>query len=218
MTPQNIANMAALAGYDIIAVADHNSTGNCKSVIEAAKHAGILAVPAMELTTMEEVHVLCFLPTIDAAIEFGKYVYTKLPDIKNRKDIFGSQLYIDEHGEVLREEEKLLISATDIGIYDIYDLVKSYGGTALPAHADRSSFSLISNLGFYDHAMRFPAIELTENCDSHIFKQTHSIALPHIINSDSHNLEQMPDAKNRIWLKHVSVNEVIQALDTGWNE
>ena len=214
MSPLNIVNMAVLAGYDVIAVADHNATGNCRGVMEAAEQVGLLAIPAMELSTIEEVHILCLLPDLSAADAFGKYVYSKLPDIKNRSDIFGSQMYMDGQGHVLGKEEKLLISATTIGIYEIYDLVKSYGGTAIPAHVDRHSFSLISNLGFYDPAMQFPAIELTAHCDGHAFKQTHAISLPHMVNSDAHSLEQIPDAKRRIRLKHISVKEVIHTINT----
>ena len=213
MTPQNIVNMAALAGYEVIAVADHNCMKNCRGVMEAAGQAGLLAVPAMELTTTEEVHILCLLPDLTAADEFGKYVYTKLPAIQNRRSIFGSQIYMDGQGRIIGEEEKLLISAAGIGIYEVYDLIKSYGGTAIPAHIDRNSFSLISNLGFYDPAMQFPAIELTANCEAVNFKQAHAITLPHIVNSDAHSLDQIPDAKRKIQVRHVSAKGVIQAID-----
>ena len=217
MTPQNIVGMAALAGYNVIAVADHNSTLNCKAVEEAAKQAGLLAVPAMELTTKEEVHILCLLPNLDMAEQFGQYVYAKLPDIKNRADIFGRQLCVDAEGQIIAEEDRLLLSATDIGIYEVYDLVRSYGGTAIPAHLDRKSFSVISNLGFYDDAMQFPAVELTANCDIQAFKQAHNISLPHLINSDAHNLEQIPDAVNKIRVNDFCAIEVIRAIDSKIN-
>ena len=213
MTPKNIVGMAALAGCNVIAVADHNSTKNCKAVMEAAKQAGLLAVPAMELTTKEEVHVLCFLPDLAAAEDFGRYVYGKLPNIKNRADIFGRQLYMDAQDQIIGEEDKLLLSAADIGIYEVYDLVKSYGGTAIPAHIDRGSFSLISNLGFYDSAMQFPAVELTANCDIRAFKQAHNISLPHFVNSDAHTLEQIPDAVNKILAGSFCAQGVIRAIE-----
>jgi hypothetical protein len=218
MTPQNIVGMAVLAGYNVIAITDHNSTRNCKAVAEVAKEAGILAIPAMELTTKEEVHVLCFFPDLDAAEDFDKYVYGKLPNIQNRANVFGRQLCMDAEGHVTREEDKLLISATDIGIYEVYNLMKSYGGTAIPAHIDRPSFSLISNLGLYDTAMRFPAIELTANCDSRAFKKIHNIWLPHIVNSDAHALEQIPDSRNKIWVSHFCVQEVIRAIEQNREE
>ena len=215
MTPQNIVGMVALAGYNVIAVADHNSTRNCRAVAEVSKEEGILVIPAMELTTREEVHVLCFFPDLDTAEQFDQYVYEKLPNIQNQADIFGRQFCMDAKGQVTGEEDKLLLSAADIGIYEVYDLMKSYGGTAIPAHIDRQSFSLIANLGFYDTAMQFPAIELTSNCDSRVFKQTHNILLPHIVNSDAHALEQIPDPRNKIRVSCFCVKEVIRAIEKG---
>jgi len=218
MTPQNIAQMMALAGYEVIAVADHNSTRNCKGVLEAAAGVGLLAVPAMELCTREEVHVLCLLPDLAAAALFTDYVYTKLPDTKNRADIFGRQIHMDGQDQILGEEEKLLISATDIGIYEVYDLVKSHGGTAIPAHVDRQSFSILANLGFYDPAMQFPTIELTANCDDQVFRQTHGISLSHITNSDAHSLDQIPDPRRKIRLRDRSAKGVIEAIEASREE
>jgi len=218
MTPQNIVQMMALAGYEVIAVADHNSTRNCQAVIEAAAGAGLLAVPAMELCTREEVHVICLLPDLATAELFTDYVYTKLPDMENRADIFGRQLHMDGLDQLLGEEGKLLISATDIGIYEVYDLVKSYGGTAIPAHVDRQSFSILSNLGFYDPAMQFPAIELTAKCDSQAFRQVHGIELPYIVNSDAHNLDQIPDPMRKIRLQDRSAKAVIEAIEASRGE
>ncbi|MCL2563542.1 MAG: hypothetical protein FWE08_05860 [Oscillospiraceae bacterium] len=215
MTPQNIANMAALAGYDIIAVADHNTTLHARAVMEAADRAGIIAVPAMELTTQEEVHVLCLLPDLDAAEAFGAYVWDRLPDIPNRRDIFGAQMQVDSRDVPVREIGRLLISATNIGIYEVYDLIRSYGGTAMPCHVDRGSFSVISNLGFYDADMGFPAIELTEACDGEAFCRAHPSlqGLKHYVNSDAHSLEAIPDAKRRIVLSAPTAGAVIRAIE-----
>jgi len=218
MTPRNIAGMAALAGYGLIAAADHNSMRNCRAVMEAGAQAGLLVVPAMELCTREEVHVLCFLPDLESADAFDRYVYEKLPDIPNRVDIFGGQVCMDENDQVLGQVEKLLISAADIGVYEVYGLVKSYGGTAVPAHLDRQAFSLISNLGFYDPAMQFPAVELTADCDSAVFLQAHQIVLPYIVDSDAHTLDQMPDPKRKIRLNDPSVRGVIEAIELSREE
>ena len=59
MTPNNIVNMALLAGLDLIAVTDHNTCGNCRAAIEAGARAGLAVVPGMELTTSEEAHGVC---------------------------------------------------------------------------------------------------------------------------------------------------------------
>ena len=76
MTPPNIANMAALLGLDLIAVTDHNSCRNAGAVMEAARMLGLplRVLPGMEVTTAEEVHVVCLFPTLAAAEAAGAEV------------------------------------------------------------------------------------------------------------------------------------------------
>jgi PHP family Zn ribbon phosphoesterase len=145
MTPSNIAGMAKLAGYDVIALSDHNSSKNIPAFLSACKQYDIIGIPAMEITTREEVHVLCLFPDEGAVQQFEDYIYKRLPDIKNDTTIFGNQLIIDENDNVIGEEIKLLISATDIGIYQLNEIVNNLGGVAIPAHIDRSSFSILSH-------------------------------------------------------------------------
>lgn len=64
MTPNNIVGMAALKELNVIAVTDHNSCKNCPAIMKLAKAYGIIAIPGMELTTSEEVHVLCYFYTL----------------------------------------------------------------------------------------------------------------------------------------------------------
>lgn len=217
MTPQNIANMAALAGLDIIAVSDHNSTRNCAAVLSAAGIVGITAIPAMELSTREEVHILCLLPDLYAAEEFGEYVYSRLPNIRNQPDIFGRQLIMDAEDNVIGEEERLLISAADIGIDEVHDLLRGYGGTAIPAHLDRDSFSLISNLGFYDPSMQFPAVEYSYKCQIDSFAEMHPelMGIGYLVNSDAHRLADIPDPRRTLHLDSRTAEEVIRLIESG---
>lgn len=217
MTPFNIAQMAALAGYQMIAVADHNSTGNCRSVIKAASAAGILAVPAMELTTAEEVHVLCLLPDADAADAFGRYVRERLPERKNVSEFFGDQLLMDDDDTVLGREEILLSNATTIRFGETPALLRAYGGVAVPAHMDRGSFSVISNLGFLDRDLGFPAVEITRTCELQSFLASHGevVGLPYMINSDAHDLSAMPEPKHKIDMSHLTAVEVIRSVSGG---
>jgi len=151
-----------------------------------------------------------------AAKAFGDYVWARLPNIPNRRDIFGAQIHMDGWDNMISEVDKLLISAVDIGIYEVYDLIRGYGGTAIPAHADRGSFSVLSNLGFYDPAMRFPAVELTNTNDRERLARP-ELGLPEarFFNSDSHNLEDILDAKHTISLHTRSAQELIRAIEAG---
>lgn len=88
MTPNNIVNMAKLKGLNLIALTDHNSSANRPAFMRLAGYAGIPALPGMELCTCEEIHAVCLFDTLEKAVEFDAYVYFRLPDIKNRPDIF----------------------------------------------------------------------------------------------------------------------------------
>ncbi|MCL2080973.1 MAG: PHP domain-containing protein [Oscillospiraceae bacterium] len=208
MTPKNIAGMAALCGLEVIAVADHNTCGHCPQVAQAAREQGLLAVPAMELTTSEETHILCFLPDLDAAREFSDYVYSKLPDIPNREDIFGEQLVLDGDDNPAGVERRFLLSATSISVYDVAALMREYGGAAVPAHIDRTSFSVLSNLGLWDFGWGFRTYEVYAR--DRVFPEL--AGLRRISNSDAHALESMRDAENALDLDRLSARAVIDML------
>jgi PHP family Zn ribbon phosphoesterase len=217
MTPSNIARMAALAGYSIISVSDHNTTGNCRSLIRAAQEAGIVAVPAMELTTSEEVHVLCLLPDPDAADEFGRYVFDRLPEISNRPEIFGEQILMDHDDTIIGYEQRLLHNATDISITDVPEIINGFGGIAIPAHIDRNSFSVLSNLGFLDPTLGFPAVEITRDCNipNLVSKHAELAGMPYYINSDAHDLYSIQNAEFCLDLEETSAKEVIDVFRKG---
>ena len=137
MTPYNLVNMAKVMGLDILALTDHNSSLNCPAAARAAEEAGIAFVPGMELTTSEEVHVVCLFPDVDSALAFSSYVAERLPKIKNRLDIFGEQLIMDDRDGILGHEENLLSTASFISIGEVFPLVSGFGGVCYPAHVDR---------------------------------------------------------------------------------
>ena len=140
--------MAKVIGLDVIALTDHNSCKNCPAFDKAVKEYGITAIFGMELCTMEEVHVLCYFPTLSDALAFDDYVYKQLPDIPNTPALFGNQLIYDEKDQISGTEEKLLISATSIPFDQVFDLVSEYHGIMVPAHINKPTTSLLGNLGF----------------------------------------------------------------------
>ena len=128
MTPNNILNMALLKELDLIALTDHNSSKNCPALLRAAEGSGLTVLPGMELTTAEEVHVVCLFPALENAMDFDGYVHERLPDIDNVPEIFGPQQILDWRDEPAGLEQKLLINATTIEISDLPALVRGYGG------------------------------------------------------------------------------------------
>jgi hypothetical protein len=212
MTPYNLVNMAALAGLQVIAVADHNTTRNCAAAVEVGREAGVLVVPAMELTCREDVHVLCLFPDLDAAEACRLAVYEKLPQRKNRPKAFGNQFIMDAQDNVVAEEPQLLAFAADIGVYQAAEFIAGFGGFAIPAHIDRASFSLIAAMGLVDPAMGFTVYETTPACDVPALWAQHHITGGHIQNSDAHDLIAIPDACRTLDVERMSPGGVIEAV------
>jgi PHP family Zn ribbon phosphoesterase len=116
--------------------------------------------------------------------------------------------------EPLGEEQVFLGSSADIGIYETAALLRAYGGVAIPAHVDRASFSLLSNLGFYDSAMDFTAAELSAESDPDAFLSGEpAMRGLHILqNSDAHDLGSIPDAKHTLQVSEKTAKAVVAAL------
>lgn len=211
-TPANLAGMCALAGLNVVALTDHNTCGNCRAFCRAAERHGLLALAGMELTTAEEIHVICLFPDVDRAEEFSDYVLQRLPDMDNDPRFFGDQLLMDSEDRVLGRETAFLAGATSIGIYDVVPLIRSFGGFAYPAHIDRSSFSLLSNLGLWDASMGFTLAELSEHCPPGFTDRPDLKGVRFITDCDAHSLEQISDAHQWMELETKSVHSVLEWL------
>ncbi len=188
MTPNNIVNMSIIKGLDVIAVTDHNTAMNVRSVMKVAED-NLLVIPGIEMTTAEEVHVVAYFPTIESAEEMSALVKQGLPPIKNQADIFGHQYYMDEEDNIIGEEEILLVTATSMDIYDVFLKVRELGGICVPAHIDRTSYSVLSNLGFMPPDLYVPTVEITKNSLEKYKKDYNGYNI--ITSSDAHYLENI---------------------------
>jgi len=214
MTVNNIANMAKLCGLDIIALTDHNSLKNCPAFFRACAHAGVIPVAGVEVCTREEVHVLCLFDQLDAAMDFDVFLSSILPEIENRCDIFGRQLILDESDNIVAEESRLLISACDIAIDELYDLAYQYNGIAIPAHIEKPSNSLIANLGFIPEDFKFPCYEMKNPARlSDLVGLSPTLSQKRIIcNSDAHTLTDISERFHQICVSDNSAKGLIASL------
>lgn len=202
MTPCNIAGMAKLNGLDIVALTDHNSTGNCRSFCAACKEYGIVPVPGMELTTCEDIHMVCLFPTVEDAESFGKaYLPHRIP-YKNREDIFGKQIYYNENDEISGYEENLLINASDMSVDDAYALVSEHNGAAFPAHINKEENGIIPILGALPEKPFFGTVEYKGGMPSDEYKKKYGLENKHILyDSDAHYLYDIAAAEHKITLE-----------------
>ena len=185
MSPRSIAEKAAQLGLDAAAITDHNSALNCRSFKKCCLDNSILPVFGIEVTTVEESHILCLFETVEQAEELGSQIYAKLPDIKNQPEKFGDQVYVDENDNITGEVDKYLVSAAEITIDELYKTVMDLEGLFIPAHIDKPVFSIPSQLGFLP-PLDYTALETTKiPCPV----ETSDYAL--IRNSDAHYLEDI---------------------------
>ena len=193
-TPNNIAGMAYLSGLNIVALTDHNTAKNCPAFFEAAKRYGIIPVAGVELTTSEDIHLVCLFEKLHSALEFDAFLQSKRVLIKNREEIFGEQLILDGEDNVTGKEEHLLSNATTVSVEDACDLVASFGGVCYPAHVDREANGIIAVLGTIPENLPFRCVEfhLADKIDEYTDKYPIT-GKTIIVSSDSHCLTDIND-------------------------
>ena len=219
MTPANIAAMASIIGLDTIALTDHNTCRNCPALLGEASKYGISVICGMELCTIEEVHVLCFFPTLEKALLFDSFVYDQaLPDIKNLPGFFGRQIIYNENDAPCGELDKMLIGATDIPFSEVDSILKKYDGIMAPAHIDKKSNSLISNLGFIPEGSTFKIAEFKNiaNREPFIKRFPYLEGCRFLTSSDAHQLECINEPVNFIEAQENTSLEVYSTLQK-WN-
>lgn len=190
MTPNNIVNMSLIKGLDVIAVTDHNSCGNVRAVMEVAGD-NLLVIPGMEVETSEEVHVVCYFPDIESAEAMWEEVKKNMQGVENKEEIFGEQLYMDAEDNVTGKEKLLLVTATKLSIYDVVELARKFNGVAVPAHIDRSSYSVLANLGFMPDDLDVSTIEITPKNRQKLQDDYRNYLI--LSNSDAHYLEDISE-------------------------
>lgn len=213
MTPNNIVNMAILKGLDVIAITDHNTCGNAEACMKCAEGGELLVLPGMEVETSEDCHIVCIFPNIASAREMEEKVRDALPKIKNRTDIFGEQVFFDENDEVVGHEENMLVTATSLSTKKVADLARSFGGVAIPAHIDKSSYSVISNLGFIDDEWGFTTVEIKDLSKAEQLKETKGIGKYRIIHSsDAHYLWDISEREHFLDVESLTPEGIINTL------
>jgi len=190
MTPENIAGMAKVKGVQIIALTDHNSSRNCPAFFKACERHGITAIAGMELTTAEDIHLICLFEQLNRAMEFDRIIHEKRQRIKNRADIFGEQIIMDENDSIFGYEENLLTVATTLSIENAFSLATEQGAVVYPAHIDRQANGIITTLGTFPDNPPFGSAEFADIKRLEQYKKRYPLLnkIKIINSSDAHQL------------------------------
>ena len=163
MIPPLIVQKALEKNIDLIAITDHNASANVEAVQKAAQGTSLTVLPGMEVQSREEVHLLTLFETLDALQAWQAEVDRSLPAVPNQPEFFGEQFVVDETGEFLRGEPRLLLTSIHFSIDEIFDRVRALGGIVIPAHVERFSFGLFPTLGLLLESWNLLALEISRH-------------------------------------------------------
>lgn len=214
MSPINIVNEASKKGLDIIGITDHNASANCKVIFDIAKEFGIFTLCGLEVTTKEEIHCLTFFQDFDSLASFQKFIDDNIIKIDNNPDKFGYQLIVDRDENIIDQIDWLLINATNITIEQLEKKVHELDGLFIPAHIDRSTYSLISQLGIVPLDLNVDAYEVSKyyNPTSIINSFPNTKNNTFISDSDAHYIRDIGSISTVFHIRNRTFEEIRKAL------
>jgi PHP family Zn ribbon phosphoesterase len=211
MSPQAIAEQAKIKEIDILGICDHNSAENVPALIKAASLFEISILPGMEVTSQEEVHILALFDRLEPALKLQEIIYNNLPG-ENDEEAFGMQVVVDEKGDVLHFNNKLLIGASTLSINEVVETIHSLEGLAIASHVDREGFSLMGQLGFIPEDLGLDALEISPRTTYQEARGKFDPIFPLTMSSDAHYLEEIGKTTTTFFIESASTEEIKKAL------
>ena len=214
MSPGNIVEKAAEKGLDIIAVTDHNHCGHASLARELGARKGIWVVYGAEINTREEAHCLTFFDTDEQLSAFQRELEQNLVRMPNDTSLFGNQVIVDEHEQIVEEISHSLYPGLRWSIGEAADVVHQLGGLFVPAHADRAMNGLFAQLGFFPDDLEADAVEIWRRTSLEAARKEYPELRAHTLiqNSDAHFIEDIGRAGNRYAMESRNFSELAMAL------
>lgn len=214
MIPPLIIQEALNRGIGLIAITDHNASANIAAVQKAARGTGLTVLPGMEIQTREEVHCLCLFDTLEQIAAFQGWVDSAMPEIANRPEFFGEQFVVDDTGDFIRREDRLLLISAARTIEETAEAVHALDGLFIPAHINRSTNGLIPILGLVPPGLPADALEVSRHMAlPQALKRYPNIARYPIIQSgDVHRLNEFLGV-NQVTLEQPTIAELRLSLN-----
>jgi PHP family Zn ribbon phosphoesterase len=212
-SPRRIIAAAKARQLAMIALTDHNTTANCPAfAAAAARTSGVTPVFGAEVTTAEEIHVVCLFAELATAVAFGDFIRQHLAPVQNNPELFGDQPIVDVDEQVLGFEERLLVGTTDLALDTLDDDVHARGGLVIASHIDRPINSLFSQLGMWPAQVTLDACDLSPRAQDGAWRGRVPPAVPFVRTSDAHFLEDIGRQATAFALAAPSFDELALAL------
>lgn len=214
MHPATVVRAAADASLDGVVVCDHNTAANVGAVIRAARAAGCAAVPGLEITSEEEVHVVALLPDEAASTALQSRVEAVLPPLPGGRAAFGEQVVANEFAEVVGFHPLQLAGATAWSLEQTVNEIHRACGLAVAAHVDRERFGIIGQLGFVPDGLPIDAVEVSAllSYEEGRARYGRPLHVPVVTGSDAHEPSAVGRAVTYLHLERPDGPEVMAAL------
>lgn len=213
MSPKKIVAKSLERQLDLIAICDHNTAENAAAALREGTRQGIAVLPGMEICSREEVHLVTLFKKIEDALKMQEFIYAHLPG-KNQPEVFGHQVVADEHDQVLGENPRLLIGATQLSLLEIVEKAHHLGGICISSHVDRPSYSLIGQLGFIPEDLHLDAVEVSYRVplDKALIEVPAIKNHPCVTSSDAHFLSDIGKTWTEFILAAPTLQEIRMAM------
>lgn len=216
MTPHHIVLAAVKAGISLLAITDHNVSGNVEATIRAAASTDVAVLPGMEIETSEEAHLVVLFDTLEAMRAWQATVDRALPPRQNDAQRFGAQLLVDERDEFIAFEDRMLLQSTRLTARDVIKQVNALGGLCIASHIDRPAYSLLGKWGVLPADCGLDAVEISGRFDWREYTKRNASLLGGVravTNSDAHCMNDFFSGPKTVWyIEKPTIRELRLAL------
>ena len=105
---------------------------------------------------------------------------------------------------------QIVLKGVNLDIYEVSDAVKKRGGLFIPAHIDKSSYSVTANLGFLPPDLYVDGLEITERGLEKYGSMYPEYGI--ITDSDAHYLENISERERFLNGDNESAQKILEFL------
>ncbi|MCX6091122.1 MAG: hypothetical protein NTX88_12305 [Candidatus Atribacteria bacterium] len=213
MLPHCIILEAHEKKIDIIAITDHNACDNVHTAVKLGEQFGVWVIPGIEVETREEIHFLCYFPSVEALEDFHRHICYLLPFIPLDQAVWGEEWVINLEGGIQEKKPYLLTYPLSLSIENLVNTVTEWEGIVIPSHVDRKAYSILQVLGFIPPDLSFPVLEISRSCTVEQARTQFFLSDYRFLrSSDAHSLSEIGAAMTVFSMTSRSWSEFLLAL------
>lgn len=206
MSPGKVIPKAKEIGLDMICITDHHSVRNFPAFCEAGKRLGIQVLSGIEVQSREEVHLLVYFKNYIEALRLEVLLRKHSPLFLDDTDTIKPQIVVNEEDMVKSIEKRLLMPSVNLSLEDIIALARRFETLIFLAHANRSSFSIFSQLGFIPPELDVDGVEISPRGKLKV-KIPENLKV--VCFSDAHALSDFEPYLTQLYLKNLNWEEIM---------